>query len=470
MSGFMTEDFLLYNETARRLYHEYSENLPIIDYHCHVSPKEIYEDKKFENITELWLGGDHYKWRLMRSEGISEDYITGDKPAKEKFLKFAALLPKAIGNPMYHWCHFELKRYFGYEGVLNADTAEEVWALTEAKLKEEGMSVRGIIEKSNVAFIGTTDDPVDSLEYHQKIREEGKMKTVVAPSFRPDKALNLNNDGFDSYIRTLSEVSGVEINSISSLKKALTLRMEHFDKCGCKASDHGINFPVYEVMAESDLDAILLRAIGGEKVSDKELAAVQTELLIFCAAEYKRLGWAMQLHYNCMRNPNTKMFKKLGPDTGFDVIGPYNGSAALAKLLDAMYSADALPRTILYSLDSGDNSAIDTLLGAFQQEGYPGTLQHGSAWWFNDTMNGMREQMKSLASLGLLGNFVGMLTDSRSFLSYTRHEYFRRILCGMIGEWVEKGEYPDDIETLGKIVEDISFGNAKRFFGLEEII
>ena len=470
MSGFMTEDFLLYNDTAKRLYHDFSKKNPIIDYHCHVSPKEIYEDKRFENITELWLSGDHYKWRLMRSNGVSEDYITGDKPAKEKFIKFAELLYKAIGNPMYHWCHFELKNYFGYEGILNADTAEEVWALTEAKLKEEGMSVRGIIEKSNVAFIGTTDDPVDSLEYHQKIREEGKMKTVVAPSFRPDKALNLNNDGFDSYIRTLSEVSGVEINSIASLKKALTLRMEHFDKCGCKASDHGINFPVYEIMAESDLDAILLRAIGGEKVSEKELAAVQTELLIFCAAEYKRLGWAMQIHYNCMRNPNSKMYKRLGPDTGFDVIGPYNGSAALAKLLDAMYSADAMPRTILYSLDSGDNSAIDTLLGAFQQEGYPGTLQHGSAWWFNDTMNGMREQMKSLASLGLLGNFVGMLTDSRSFLSYTRHEYFRRILCGIFGEWVEKGEYPDDIETLGKIVEDISFSNAKRFFGLEEII
>lgn len=470
MSGFMTEDFLLYNETAKRLYHEYSENLPVIDYHCHVSPKEIYEDKKFTDITELWLGGDHYKWRLMRSEGISEDYITGDKPAKEKFLKFAGLLPKAIGNPMYHWCHFELKRYFGYEGVLNADTAEEVWALTEAKLKEDGMSVRGIIEKSNVAFIGTTDDPIDSLEYHQKIKAEGKLKAVVAPSFRPDKALNLNMDGYTDYIRALEKASGVEIKSVETLKKALSDRIEFFNSCGCKASDHGLNFPVYEVMSESELDAVLLKALGGEKVSDKELAAVQTELLLFCAAEYKKYGWVMQFHYNCMRNPNTKMFRKLGPDTGFDVIGPHNGSVAFAKLLDAMYLKDELPRTILYSLDSGDNSAIDTLLGAFQQEGYPGTIQHGSAWWFNDTMNGMCEQMKSLASLGLLGNFVGMLTDSRSFLSYTRHEYFRRILCGMIGEWVEKGEYPDDISTLGKIVSDISYGNAKRFFGLEGII
>ncbi|MEE1319959.1 MAG: glucuronate isomerase [Acutalibacteraceae bacterium] len=470
MSGFMTEDFLLYNDTAKKLYHEYSKALPIIDYHCHVSPKEIYEDKRFENITELWLSGDHYKWRLMRSNGVSEDYITGNKPAKEKFLKFAELLPKAIGNPMYHWCHFELKRYFGYEGVLSATTAEEVWSLTEEKLRTEGMSVREIIEKSNVAFIGTTDDPIDSLEYHQKIKEEGKLRAVVAPSFRPDKAFNLNMAGYADYIATLSEVAGVEITSVATLKKALRNRMEHFNNCGCKASDHGINFPVYEIMSEAELDSVLNKALSAEKVSDKELFALQTEMLLFCAEEYYNLGWAMQIHYNCLRNPNTKMFRKLGPDTGFDIIGPHNGSVALTKLLDRMYLSEKMPKIILYSLDSGDNSFIDTLLGAFQQEGYPGTIQHGSAWWFNDTMNGMREQMKSLASLGLLGNFVGMLTDSRSFLSYTRHEYFRRILCGMLGEWVEKGEYPDDIEALGKIAQDISYGNAKRFFGLEEII
>lgn len=470
MSGFMTEDFLLYSDVAKKLYHDFSESLPIIDYHCHVSPKEIYEDKRFENITELWLSGDHYKWRLMRSNGVSEDYITGNKPAKEKFLKFAELLPKAIGNPMYHWCHFELKRYFGYEGVLSAATAEEVWNITSEKLKEESMSVRGIIEKSNVAFIGTTDDPVDSLEYHQKIREEGKLRAVVAPSFRPDKAFNMNMDGYADYIRTLSQVSGVEINSVDTLKEALRNRMAHFNACGCKASDHGINFPVYEIMTEEEMDKALVKAISGEKVSEKELFAVQTEMLLFCAEEYYNLGWAMQIHYNCLRNPNTKMFRKLGPDTGFDIIGPHNGSVALTKLLDRMYLSEKMPKIILYSLDSGDNSFIDTLLGAFQQEGYPGTIQHGSAWWFNDTMNGMREQMKSLASLGLLGNFVGMLTDSRSFLSYTRHEYFRRILCGLFGEWVEKGEYPEDIEALGKIVSDISYGNAKRFFGLEEII
>lgn len=467
---FMTEDFLLTTQTAKKLYHGYAENMPVIDYHCHVSPKEIYEDKRFSNITEIWLGGDHYKWRLMRSNGVSEYYITGDAPAKEKFMKFAELMPKAIGNPMYHWCHLELKRYFGFDGVLNKNTADEVWELSLKKLREDGMSVRGIIEKSGVAFIGTTDDPVDSLEYHIKLAADDSFKTVVAPSFRPDKAFNLNMPGYAEYIALLSEVSGVEINSIYTLKKALRLRMEHFNLCGCKASDHGINFMVYEKMSEDALDKALLSALKGEKVSDKELFAVQTHMLLFCAEQYSDLGWTMQLHYNCLRNPNTAMFKQLGPDTGFDVIGPHNGSNALAKIMDDMYLSGKMPKVILYSLDAGDNAFLDTLMGAFQKDGYPGTVQHGSAWWFNDNKSGMREQMISLASLGLLGNFIGMLTDSRSFLSYTRHEYFRRILCALLGEWVENGEYPDDMDTLGKIVQDISCFNAKRFFGLEEKI
>lgn len=468
MTEFMTKDFLLDTDTAKVLYHDYASKLPIIDYHCHVSPKEIYEDLRFENITQLWLYGDHYKWRLMRSNGVSEDYITGKNTSdKDKFLKFAETLPKAIGNPMYHWCHFELKRYFGYEGILNADTAEEVWNVTTKKLKEAHMSVRGIIEMSNVAFIGTTDDPVDSLEWHGKIAEDKSFKTVVAPSFRPDKAFNLNADIFPGYIKTLEEVSGVEIKDIASLKEALYNRIKHFDAFGCKASDHGINYPVYCEMSEDEMNSALTKAMNGEKVSEKELEAVQTEMILFCAEKYAELGWAMQIHYNCMRNPNTAMFQRLGPDTGFDVIGPHNGSVALAKLLDKMYLSGKMPKIILYSLDAGDNSFIDTLLGAFQREGYPGTIQHGSAWWFNDTKNGMREQMISLASLGLLGNFVGMLTDSRSFLSYTRHEYFRRILCQLIGQWVEAGEYPNDMKTLSQITEDISFYNAKRFFDLE---
>lgn len=468
MTEFMTEDFLLDTETARVLYHDYAARLPIIDYHCHVSPKEIYEDLRFENITQLWLYGDHYKWRLMRSNGVSEEYITGKTTSdKEKFLKFAELLPKAIGNPMYHWCHFELKKYFGYEGTLSSDTAEEVWSLTCEKLKEKHMSVRGIIKMSNVAFIGTTDDPVDSLEYHEKLKQDKSFETVVAPSFRPDKAFNLNADFYPAYIETLSQVSGVKINSIDSLKEALYNRMLHFDKLGCKASDHGINYPVFCQLSLEEMDKAIEKAIKGEKVSESVLEAVQSHMLLFCSEKYSDLGWAMQIHYNCMRNPNTVMHKALGPDTGFDCIGPHNGSVALSCLLDKMYQSGKMPKLILYSLDAGDNAFIDTLMGAFQREGYPGTIQHGSAWWFNDTKNGMREQMISLASLGLLGNFVGMLTDSRSFLSYTRHEYFRRILCQLIGQWVENGEYPKDMKALSGLVEDISFCNAKRFFSLE---
>ncbi len=470
MTEFMTKDFLLKTETARKLYHSYAASLPIIDYHCHVSPKEIYEDKHFSDITEVWLSGDHYKWRLMRSNGVDEYYITGNAPAREKFQKFAEVLYKAIGNPMYHWCHLELKKYFGYEGILNADTAEEVWQLSLKKLAEPDMGVRGIIEKSGVAFIGTTDDPVDSLEYHQKIREEGRLKAVVAPSFRPDKAFQLNNPAYISYIGSLEKASGVKIEDIDSLKEALLNRMKYFDACGCKASDHGLNYIYFEKADADTLDTAVKKALKGEACTQKEIDAVGTELLLFCAENYKKMGWVMQLHYNCLRNPNSKMFSLLGPDTGFDIIGPHDSTADLASLIDAMYSADALPRTVLYSLDSTDNSAIDTLLGAFQQAGYPGTLQHGSAWWFNDTKKGMEEHLTSLASLSLLGNFIGMLTDSRSFLSYTRHEYFRRILCNLIGTWVEEGEYPDDEGALKEIVEGISFNNAKRFFSLEDLI
>ena len=465
LKKFLTDDFLLKSDIAKKLYHSYASELPIIDYHCHVSPKEIYEDKRFENISQVWLGGDHYKWRLMRSNGVPEECITGNISDREKFQKFAELLPKAIGNPMYHWCHLELKNYFGYEGVLNGETAEEVWNLSKEVLAREDMSVRGIIRKSGVCFIGTTDDPIDSLEYHKLIAEDESFDTVVAPSFRPDKAFQIEKKDFPQYIEKLSAASGVEINSMAALKEAIANRLDYFNANGCKASDHGLNYVPFCEMSEEDMDKALAKALKGEETTLKEQEAVLTEMLVFCAEKYAEMGWVMQLHYNCLRNPNSKMFEKLGPDTGFDVIGPNNCSQGLCKLLDKM-NCNKLPKTILYSLDSSDNSIIDTVLGAFQGEGYPGTIQHGSAWWFNDTMNGMREQMKSLASLGLLGNFVGMLTDSRSFLSYTRHEYFRRILCQLIGEWVEGGEYPDDEETLGKLVQDISYYNAKNYFNI----
>ncbi len=466
MTSFLTEDFLLTTSTARQLYTDYAAGQPIIDYHCHVSPKEIYENKRFENITELWLGGDHYKWRLMRSNGVEEYYITGDAPAYEKFLKFAEALPKAIGNPMYHWCHLELKRYFGYDGVLNASTAPLVWKFCEEKLKDPAMSVRGIIKKSGVKFIGTTDDPIDSLEYHRLIAEDKSFETIVSPSFRPDKALNIDKAGWLDYIDKLSEISGIKIGSMDTLKAALSARMVHFAAHGCRASDHGLDFMAYAEADDATLDGILKKGLSGETVTAAEAEAFKTDLLLFCAREYVRLGWVMQIHYNCLRNPNSAMMKTLGPDTGFDCIGPNDGCRALARFLDHLYGENALPRTILYSLDANDNAFIDSLIGSFQSTEIPGKLQHGSAWWFNDHKQGMRDQLISLANLSLLGNFIGMLTDSRSFLSYTRHEYFRRILCALIGEWVENGEYPADMVTLGKIVSDICYGNAKRYFNL----
>ena len=468
MAQFSSEDFLLKSNTAKTLYHNYAKYMPIVDYHCHVSPKEIYEDKHFDNITEVWLGGDHYKWRIMRSNGVEERYITGDASAREKFQKFAECMPKAIGNPMYHWCHLELKKYFCYTGVLNGETAEEVWRLANEKLKEDNMGVRGLIAMSNVAFIGTTDDPVDTLEWHKALAEDSSMKTTVAPSFRPDKALNIEKDGWCDYIKQLSDVCGFSIDGLCALKKALDCRIEYFNAHGCKASDHGLDNMIYLEADDGEADAIIKKALGGEKVTADEAKKVKTALLIFCGEKYSKLGWVMQIHYNCLRNPNSKMFKTLGPDTGFDCIGPDNGSKAVASFLDALYSRNALPKTILYSLDASDNEFLDTIIGAFQGSEIQGKLQHGSAWWFNDNKEGMRAQLTSLANLSLLGNFVGMLTDSRSFLSYTRHEYFRRILCDVIGDWVENGEYPEDYNTLGTIVKDICYNNAVRYFGLED--
>ena len=466
VKDFLTEDFLLTTETAKELYSKFAADAPIIDYHCHVSPREIYEDKRFEDLFEVWLSGDHYKWRIMRSDGVEERYITGDAPKREKFQKFAEALPKAIGNPMYHWCHLELKRYFGYDGILNGDTAEEVWRLAAKRLAEPDMSARGIIKQSGVRFIGTTDDPTDSLEWHKRLMEDASFDTLVAPTFRPDKALNIEKDGWCDYINTLASVWGKEIKTLADLKNALADRMDHFGACGCKASDHGLDYTVYRPAGADEAERVFGEAVSGNAISIEDAEKVKTELLVFCAAEYERRGWVMQLHYNCLRNPNSSMYKTLGPDTGFDCIGPAESKWQLSGLLDRLYCENSLPKTIIYSLDASDNAFIDTLIGAFQGAGVCGKLQHGSAWWFNDNKTGMREQLISLANLSLLGNFVGMLTDSRSFLSYTRHEYFRRILCELIGGWVENGEYPNDEKSLADIVRGICHDNAAAYFGL----
>ncbi len=468
MQPFMGKDFLLRSQAAVRLYHDYAAAMPIADYHCHINPKEVFEDKHFDNLFQVWMSGDHYKWRLMRSNGVDEEYITGSAPEREKFQKFAEALPRAIGNPMYHWCHLELQRYFDYYGVLNGDTAEEVWNLALEKLKQPDMGVRGLIEKSNVSFVGTTDDPVDSLQWHKLLKEDASFKTVVAPSFRPDKAVNLEKADFVDYIQKLSDVSGVTICDIASLKQALSMRIEHFHAHGCKASDHGLDHAVYLEGTEEEANDALKAALSGQPVTPEQIEKYKTNLLLFFAEAYYSHGWVMQIHYNCLRNPNSKMLAKLGPDTGFDCIGPDNGSGKIAKLLDALYRADCLPRTVLYSLDAGDNGFLATIIGAFQGAGVRGKLQHGSAWWFNDNKTGMRDQLTNLANLSILGNFIGMLTDSRSFLSYTRHEYFRRILCDLLGEWMENGEYPDNFAMVGGMVQDICYNNAKIYFNLEE--
>lgn len=463
---FITEDFLLTNETAKRLYHGYAENMPIIDYHCHINPQEIYENKKFDNITQIWLGGDHYKWRLIRSNGIPEEEITGSADDRTKFQRFAEMLPKAIGNPMFHWNHLELKRYFGYDGILNGETAEEVWQLCNKKLSEDNMSSCSIIEKSNVKMIGTTDDPVDSLEWHKKIAESGCCTAKVVPSFRPDKAVNIDKAGFCDYIKALSTAAETEIKTASDVKAALTKRLDFFCEHGCKATDHGLDYVPFAKATDNEVEEIFAKAMNGETVSAEEADKYKTSILLHLGREYAKRNIVMQLHFGVQRNTNTAMFNKLGPDTGFDCISTRNCSEAVTGLLNALAVDGLLPKTILYSLNPHDNELLDTVIGCFQGTQAAGKIQHGSAWWFSDTKSGMEAQLKSLANLSLLGNFIGMLTDSRSFLSYTRHEYFRRILCNLLGEWVEKGEYPNDEKTLGKLVEDICYNNAKRYFNI----
>ena len=460
-------DFLLDTETARKLYHGWAEKMPIIDYHCHIDPKEIFEDRRFDNIAQVWLGGDHYKWRLMRSNGVDEKYITGDAPDREKFQKFAETLPRAIGNPMYHWCHLELKNYFGYTGVLNGSTAEEVWQLCNEKLKNDpAMSARGFISGSNVAMVGTTDDPCSDLCWHEKLAADESFSARVCPSFRPDPAVNLHKAGFAAYIKKLEQVTGRSIATAQDVCAALSERIEYFDAHGCRSADHGLDYVMFRPVSDEAATAALKKALAGEPLTREEAEGYQTTLLLHCAREYARRGWVMQLHFSCMRNPNSRMMATLGPDTGFDCIAVTDSCAATYRLMDALEAEGNLPKTVLYSLNPADNAWLDTLLGAFQSSEIPGKIQHGSAWWFNDHKTGMTEQLTSLADLSVLGNFIGMLTDSRSFLSYARHEYFRRILCSLIGRWVENGEYPADMETLGALVQDICCNNAKRYFGL----
>ena len=465
MKRFMDEDFLLTTDTAKHLYHDYAEKMPIIDYHCHLDPQEIYEDRRFENITQMWLGADHYKWRQMRFNGTDESLVTGNASDKEKFFAWAKTLEMAIGNPLYHWSHLELKRYFGYDGYLNSETAEEVWNLCNAKLKEDNMSARGLIVQSHVKVVCTTDDPIDSLEWHKKIAEDRSFDTKVLPTFRPDRAKNLEKADYLDYLKQLGEVSGVTIDSFATLVEALAKRIDAFAEAGCCISDHGSEHIMYAPATDDEIEAIFAKRMRGESLSAQEIMQYKTAFMIAVGKEYHKKDWAMQLHYGVLRDLNGKIFAALGADAGIDGINNYAPSEQAAQFLNALAKTDELPKTILYSLNPNDNAAIGTIMGCFQDGKVAGKVQQGSAWWFNDHKAGMTEQMISYANLGLLGNFVGMLTDSRSFLSYTRHEYFRRIMCELIGGWVENGEYPADEQALEKIVKGISYQNAKNYFG-----
>ena len=464
MKAFLDDDFLLTTPTARRLY-QVARSMPILDYHCHLDPKEIAQDRRFENITQVWLGGDHYKWRLMRANGVDEAYITGDAPDREKFQKWAETLELAIGNPLYHWSHLELRRYFGYEGVLNGDTAQEVWELCNQKLQEPGMSARSLIANSGVTLVCTTDDPADSLEWHQQLAQDSSCPVKVLPAWRPDAAMGLERPEYLDYLQRLGQAAGVEIRTYGDLKEALLSRMAFFDKMGCRASDHALTVAVCQPASEEELERVFQKRLEGEPLTQEELAAFQTGFLRFVAGEYKRLGWVMQLHYGCRRNNNTRMFHKLGRDTGYDAVLQGTPSLEVAAFLDLLASQDALPRMVLYSLNPNDDEGLNSVIGCFQDGTPLGRIQQGSAWWFNDHKAGMVKQLTAFANGGLLGNFIGMLTDSRSFLSYPRHEYFRRILCELLGAWVENGEYPADWKALEKMVRGVCYNNAVEFFG-----
>lgn len=461
MKEFMGQDFLLSTETAKGLFEEV-KGLPILDYHCHIDPKEIYEDKRFETLTQVWLSGDHYKWRLLRADGAPEELVTGNGDDRAKFHAFAAVMPRLIGNPVYHWSHLELQRYFGIKTPLSPATADRIYDAANEQLKS--WSARKFVERSKVEVLCTTDDPADTLQWHEKLAADPSMKTKVLPAFRPDKAVNIEKPGFADYIRRLSQAAGIEIRRTADVISALKARIAYFAAHGCVCADHGLDRCMYAAPDEQAADRALSAALRGKEAAPEEEDAYKTLVTAACAQEYRARGWVMQLHFGCLRNANKPKFAALGPDTGFDAINTPSGVECLAPLLNEMEEQGGLPKMIFYSLSPLDNTAITTIMQCFQGE-IPGKLQLGAAWWFNDSRPGIRRQLEELAANGVLGHFVGMLTDSRSFLSYPRHEYFRRVLCELLGEWVESGQYPSDHAALTQLTQDICYHNAKRYFG-----
>lgn len=464
MKKFMDENFLLQTETAQKLYHEHAAKMPIFDYHCHISPKEIAENKSFENITQIWLYGDHYKWRAMRTNGVDERYCTGDASDWEKFEKWAETVPHTMRNPLYHWTHLELKKFFGIDKLLSPATAREIWDECNEKLTSGHFKCRDIIRMANVDTICTTDDPVDSLEYHQAIKNDG-FEVAVLPAWRPDKAMMVENpEFFNDYVDQLGEVANVEIDSFDAFMVALDKRHQFFHDNGCRLSDHGLDTAFAEDYTEEEINAIFDKIRTLKKLNAGEILKFKSCMLYeFGIMDHSR-GWTQQFHIGAQRNNNTRLFNKLGPDTGFDSIGDVPVAAPLAKLLDRLDQENKLSKTILYNLNPRDNELYATMIGNFQDGSVPGKMQYGSGWWFLDQKDGMEKQMNALSNLGVLSRFVGMLTDSRSFLSYTRHEYFRRTLCNLLGNDVENGEIPNDMKLLGEMVENICYNNAKNYF------
>jgi glucuronate isomerase len=466
---FLTEDFLLNSETARALYHDYAAQMPIFDYHCHLPPRDIAENRRFENLTQIWLGGDHYKWRAMRANGVSERLITGDATDEEKFMAWAGTVPATARNPLYHWTHLELRRPFGITGrVLNPETAKEIYDHCNMLLQTESFRVQGIMKQMNVKAVCTTDDPIDSLEYHLQIKQDSDFKIKILPAFRPDKAMAVESPvNFNNYVNQLEKVVGMDITSYSALVAALRKRHDFFHQVGCRLSDHAMEVPYAESYTESEIAAIFSKVRQGGSLDRGEVAKFKSAMLYELALMNTEKNWVMQLHIGALRNVNSRAVKSLGPDTGYDCIADYEIAYPLTRFLDRLDRENKLPKTIIYTLNAKDNDVIATAMGCFQDGATPGKLQFGSAWWFHDQKDGMLKQMESLSNMGLLSRFVGMLTDSRSFLSYPRHEYFRRILCELLGNDVERGELPKDLKWLGQIVQDICYNNAARYFGVE---
>jgi len=464
MKPFMDKNFLLHTETAKELYHNHAAKMPIFDYHCHINPKQIADDVRFENITQIWLYGDHYKWRAMRTNGVDEKYCTGNATDWEKFEKWAETVPYTLRNPLFHWTHLELKKFFGIDKVLSPATAKEIWDECNAKLNTPEYSVRGIIRMANVHTICTTDDPTDSLEYHKQIKDSG-FEVAVLPAWRPDKAMAVENvKSYNEYLDKLTVAANMNISSFADLMAALDNRHRFFHENGCRLSDHGLETAIAEDYTNAEIEQIFAKIRNGADLSQIEILKFKSAMLYeFGIMDHSR-GWSQQFHIGALRNNSTRLFNKLGADVGLDSIGDFEIARPLSKLLDKLDLNNKLAKTVLYNLNPRDNELMGTMIGNFQDGSVPGKMQFGSGWWFLDQKDGMEKQINALSNLGLLSRFVGMLTDSRSFLSYTRHEYFRRTLCNILGNDVENGEIPNDMELLGQMVENISFNNAKNYF------